>query len=204
MLKTFPVKNIYLITKHKRTLSVKYTRKKLIHNELPMSNNQKNFISNTDFSNKISDICENYISISINKPVINVFQYMLNFTNLVYWNSFIYQIGISKDNSNALIHSNFSFRNLPSLECVIPIKVIHKKDNQYFEFQNSSNFGMPICGRVFFKNDKVNHGTKLSIYLKYPLPLALKKININAEYFSLIMQEIITCNVQILKLCLEK
>mmetsp|Transcript_8803 Transcript_8803/g.12114 ORF Transcript_8803/g.12114 Transcript_8803/m.12114 type:complete len:206 (+) Transcript_8803:2366-2983(+) len=203
MLKTFRVKNLPSIKNHKKLPPVNYTEKKLIHNELPLSTNQRNFITETEFSNKISDICENYISISINKSTSKVFQYMLNFKNLLKWNSFIYQIGFSQNNSDIIIHSNFPFRHLPSLELTIPLKIIQKLDDQYFEFQNSSNFGMPICGRVSFISDNVNESTKLSIYLKYPLPLALKKTNINSEYFSLIIQEIITCNAQILKKCLE-
>jgi len=83
-------------------------------------------------------------------------------------------------------------------EIVIPIKPIFFLQNKVIEFQNCTSIGAPFCSRIFFT--RVEKTTNITIYIRYPLPESIKNQNISAESFSIIMQEILMKNSEVLKL----
>nr|BAS01615.1 hypothetical protein [Lotharella vacuolata] len=183
-----------------------YKRKNLIlyniKNNIPNPLLDNNSVIFYKFSQKNSNICENFFKISLKSKINNCFSYLLNLKNLIQWNYFIYQILENSNKEMFILHLYLNLKNYHIIELLLPMTIVCYEKNKFIEFQNIEKFGMPICGRLYFT--KQNKNTNIHIYIKYPLPYYFEEMKISAEHFALIIHEMLEKNIYKLIEILEK
>mmetsp|Transcript_28071 Transcript_28071/g.38969 ORF Transcript_28071/g.38969 Transcript_28071/m.38969 type:complete len:209 (+) Transcript_28071:2452-3078(+) len=155
------------------------------------------------FSTRRDDICENIFKFQLDQNVETCFNYLLKVENLLFWNSFIFQIFRMGSRSDFLFHIFLKSSYIPPMEIITPFRIVTSSTNEFFEFQNVSKLGMPFCGRVHFQSSNSDKRTKVTVYIRYPLPLSLKKLNINSDSYALIIQELVNSNLQYLSVLIK-
>jgi len=83
-----------------------YTHK-LIQQEIPSPSKGYIPLLFNNFSTRSVDICENLLIFSVDSEIENCFNFFFDTSNLILWNSFIYQILDYKDNSHNILHCFF-------------------------------------------------------------------------------------------------
>lgn len=181
-------KSLYTKCKNLRSRNVILCNRK---NNLPNPIMNYNSILFYNFSQKNENICENILKISINNRIEKCFAYLLDFKKLLEWNYFIYRVLENHDKNTYIFHVYMDLKNYQIIELLVPVTVVSYKNNQYIEFQNNTEFGMPLCGRVYFDSTRDGVNTDICIYIKYPLPYYFEEMKINAGQFSLMIQEVL-------------
>lgn len=172
--------------------------KNIFKNELPCPLRGYTSMIYYNFSVDIGDVCENFYELIVDSSVDKCFTFLEDQSNLILWNPFIYQI-FNKNSSFSIIHCFLRIGKLPTAELIVPNKWVFIRKNELIEFQNSTKCGVPFCGRIFFMKQSSSNKTKISFFIRFPLPNYAKELKISSSCYSLMIQEIFKKNTSLLK-----